>query len=295
MRIRDGFRSSLPFRDVRRQGDDECMRRRAVAGLVVVLLLAAVAAASPLAGTAARGPTARAWIAVDATTGNVLLAQRARERRPIASLTKMMTGLLVAEAGDLGRRVAVPLAATQVEPTNEGLRPGGRYTRLTLLYSAMLVSANDSATALGYDLGGGSLTRFFGLMNARAGQLGMRETWYASPSGLDDVRNSSTAYDQALLARAALRNPTFRHVVATRRYVTRWSAPTLAKEWLNHNKMLFTYPGTYGIKTGWTSRAGGCVAVAVRRGDRAVIVVVLDSKDLWPDTVQLVERAFSRI
>jgi D-alanyl-D-alanine carboxypeptidase (penicillin-binding protein 5/6) len=224
----------------------------------------------------------------------VLLAQRPHERRAIASLTKVMTGLLVAEAGALDRRVTVPVEATLVEPTNEGLRPGGRYRRLTLLYSAMLVSANDSATTLGYELGGGSLERFYALMNDRARRIGMRETVYASASGLDDLRNVSTAYDQALLARAALRNAAFRRVVSTRRYFTRWSAPTLAKEWVNHNKMLFTHAGTYGVKTGWTSRAGACVAVAVRHGKRGVILVVLDSKRLWPDTEHLVERAFAR-
>jgi D-alanyl-D-alanine carboxypeptidase (penicillin-binding protein 5/6) len=269
--------------------------RRAFACLAVAVAAAATSAQPSSTAPPPARITAASYVAVDGATGRILAATADTERRPIASLTKVMTGLLVAERGDLNRRVLVTRAAAAVEPEKEGLVVGRRYRRITLLYSAMLVSANDSATALGYDLGGGSLTRFFGLMNARAGQLGMRETWYASASGLDDVRNSSTAYDQALLARAALRNPTFRHVVATRRYVTRWSAPTLAKEWLNHNKMLFTYPGTYGIKTGWTSRAGGCVAVAVRRGDRAVIVVVLDSKDLWPDTTQLVERAFSRL
>jgi len=270
------------------------MRRSAAAVIVLAATLALAAVTSPPAGAKPPGPTARAWVALDAGTGDVLLSQGAHERRPIASLTKVMTGLLVAEAGDLQRRIRVPLAATQVEPTNEGLRPGGRYRRLTLLYSTMLVSANDSATALGYDLGGGSLERFYSLMNARGLRIGMRETMYASASGLDDFHNSSTAYDQALLARTALLNPAFRQVVSTRRYFTRWSAPTLAKEWVNHNRMLFTYPGTYGVKTGWTSRAGACVAVAVQRGDRTVIVVVLGSKALWPDTAELVERAFAR-
>ncbi len=201
------------------------MRRSAAAVIVLAATLALAAVTSPLAGAKPRGPTARAWVALDAGTGNVLLSQRAHERRPIASLTKVMTGLLVAEAGDLQRRIRVPLAATQVEPTNEGLRPGGRYRRLTLLYSTMLVSANDSATALGYDLGAGSLERFYALMNARGARIGMRETMYASASGLDDFHNSSTAYDQALLARTALLNPAFRQVVSTRRYFTRWSAP----------------------------------------------------------------------
>ena len=125
----------------------------------------------------------------------MLLSQRAHERRPIASLTKVMTGLLVAEAGDLQRRIRVPLAATQVEPTNEA-SPGRALSPATLLYSTMLVSANDSATALGYDLGGGSLERFYALMNARGVRIGMRETMYASASGLDDFHNSSTAYDR---------------------------------------------------------------------------------------------------
>jgi serine-type D-Ala-D-Ala carboxypeptidase (penicillin-binding protein 5/6) len=268
--------------------------RTLVALAVASAVLAGAAVAAAAKPAAPQRASARAWVALDAATGTVLLAQRAHERRPVASLTKMMTGLLVAEAGDLGRRIAVPAEATLVEPTNEGLRPGGRYRRVTLLYSTMLVSANDSATTLGYDLGGGSLERFYALMNDRARRIGMRETVYASASGLDDAHNVSTAYDQALLARAALLNPTFRRVVGTRSYFTRWSAPTLAKEWVNHNKMLFTTPGTYGVKTGWTSRAGACVAVAVRRGDRAVVVVVLDSKRLWPDTELLVGRAFGR-
>lgn len=268
--------------------------RRLIALAAAFALLAGSAAATGAKRALPERPSARAWVALDAATGTVLLAQRPHERRPIASLTKMMTGLLVAEAGDLGRRVTVPLEATLVEPTNEGLRPGARYRRVTLLYSAMLVSANDSATALGYDLGSGSLQRFYALMNDRARRIGMQETVYASSSGLDDVHNVSTAYDQALLARVALLNPTFRGVVSTRRYFTRWAAPTLAKEWVNHNRMLFTHPGTYGVKTGWTSRAGACVAVAVRHGDRAVVLVVLDSKRLWPDTELLVELAFGR-
>jgi serine-type D-Ala-D-Ala carboxypeptidase (penicillin-binding protein 5/6) len=258
----------------------------------VGLLLAAVA---PTARPVPPPLTARAWVGIDANTGRVLIAQRAHERRPIASLTKIMTGLLVAEAGDLGRRVRVPTAATRVEPSLEGLRAGSSYRRRTLLYSSLLVSSNDSAEALGYDLGDGSLRRFYARMNARARTLGMDDTLYASASGLEDARNLSTAYDQAVLARAALRNSTFAHVVGTVRYVTRWAAPTIAKEWINHNRMLRTYPGTYGVKTGWTTRARACIAVAVRRGGRSVIVIVLGSKSLWTDTPELVERSFARL
>ena len=184
-------------------------------------------------------------------------------------------------------------AAVNVEDYREGLVAGRSYRRMTLLRSALMVSGNDSATALAIDGGGGSLERFYALMNTKARALGLTDTTYASASGLDDVRNLSTALDQARLARAALRNPTFAKIVGTKRFVTRWAAPTYAKVWVNHNKMLGAAPGTYGVKTGWTTRAGGCLIVAQRRGGRAVIGVVLDSWSIWSDMQALLDHAFA--
>jgi D-alanyl-D-alanine carboxypeptidase len=157
-----------------------------------------------------------------------------------------------------------------------------------------MVSGNDSATALAIDGGGGSLARFYALMNERARKAGMTRTSYASASGLDDVHNLSTALDQATLARAALQNQIFAAIVATRRYTTKWAAPTYSKVWVNHNKMLSWAPGTYGVKTGWTTRAGGCLVVAQRRGGRAVIGVVLASPSIWADMDRLLDVAFAR-
>jgi len=97
----------------------------------------------------------------------------------------------------------------------------------------------------------------------------MTSATYASASGLDDVRNLSTTLDQAVLARVALQNPLFAKIVSSRSHRTKWAAPTHAKRWVDHNKMLGTTPGTYGVKTDWTTRAGGCLVVAVRRGDRS--------------------------
>ena len=129
------------------------MRRLALAA---ALLLGLAAGGAGTSATPKRpAVTAHSYAAVDATTGRLLVARRADVRRPIASLTKMMTGLLVAEAGDLAKRVRVPTAATLVEPSVEGLRAGSTYRRRTLLYSTLLVSSNDSADALGYDLGSG--------------------------------------------------------------------------------------------------------------------------------------------
>ena len=125
----------------------------------------------------------------------------------------MMTGLLTAEQGNLSVKVRVPVAATMVEPTRDDLRAGGRYTRRMLLNSALIISANDSAYTLGYDLGGGSMRRFYGAHERRRGDLGMVDTHYASANGLDDKHNRSSANDQAIMAWYALGDPTFRKVV----------------------------------------------------------------------------------
>jgi D-alanyl-D-alanine carboxypeptidase len=274
------------------------MSRLRGALLVLALLVAALpGTAVPAARTQAASAKvlAPSFVAMDATTGRVLAAREESIRRPIASLTKVMTALVVIERGDLEGRVVVTPAATRVEPTKEGLVAGRSYLRETLLWSALLVSSNDSATALAIDAGGGSLANFYALANAKARTLGMTSTTYASPSGLDDVRNLSTALDQAVLARAALQNPTFAQIVATRTHWTKWAAPTRGKLWVNHNKMLATTPGTYGVKTGWTTRAGGCLIVAVRRGAHSVIGVVLDSPSIWTDMNALLDSAFNRL
>lgn len=237
--------------------------------------------------------SAESYIAIDAETGEVLIAHRDRQRRPIASLTKVMTALLVIERGKLGRLVEVPYAATRVEPNKEGLVAGSEYTRRLLLYSALMVSSNDSATALGYDAGGGSLERFYRMMNRRARQLGMTDTKYKSASGLNDATNLSSARDQAILARAAMREPLFAKIVGTRQKTVRWPAPTYEKDWVNHNEMLGWGNGTIGIKTGYTQRAGNCLAVAVRRNGHEVIAVVLGSRSVYYDMPRLVDRAFA--
>ena len=263
----------------------------------VLLSLAVPGAVGPASGKsdATAKVLAPSFVAIDASTGRVLAARGATARRPIASLTKVMTALTVIERGDLGGRIVVTRAATLVEPYKEGLIAGRAYRRETLLWSALLASSNDSATALAIDVGGGSLARYYALANEKARAIGMTSTTYASASGLDDVRNLSTALDQAMLARAALQNPMFAKIVATRTRWTRWAAPTRAKLWVNHNKMLGTTPGTYGVKTGWTTRAGGCLIVAVRRGESSVIGVVLGSPSIWSDMAALLDVAFKRL
>jgi serine-type D-Ala-D-Ala carboxypeptidase (penicillin-binding protein 5/6) len=240
------------------------------------------------------GMTARAYIAIDRRTGVVLFSHHARTRYPIASVTKMMTGLLVAEAGDLNRKIRVSKAATEVEPERDDLKAHHAYTRGLLLMSALMVSANDSAYALAQDQGGGQLAPFYAKMNAAAAELGMTDTQYASPNGLDDVHNRSSARDQAILANYALGNATFAHIVGTKEKYVRWAKPIYLKDYVNHNRMLFSYPGTYGVKTGFTTAARGCLVVAVHRGGEDVIGVVLGSHNIWQDMPKLIAAALQR-
>jgi D-alanyl-D-alanine carboxypeptidase (penicillin-binding protein 5/6) len=267
----------------------------AAAAVLLALGVPAAAVPAPSDQASLKRVLAPSFAALDARNGRVLAARGEKVRRPIASLAKVMTALTTIERGNLQGRVVVSRAATQVEPYVEGLVPGRAYTRETLLWSALLASSNDSATALAIDAGGGSLAGYYTLANQKARALGMASTTYTSASGLDDTRNLSTALDQAVLARAALRNPTFARIVGTRSHWTRWASPTRAKLWVNHNKMLATTPGTYGVKTGWTSRAGGCLIVAVRRGNRDVIGVILDSPSIWSDMAALLDVAFNRL
>jgi serine-type D-Ala-D-Ala carboxypeptidase (penicillin-binding protein 5/6) len=263
---------------------------------IATLISALTVLALPGSGTAGSSKlelTARSYVAIDETSGRVLVQGNDQVRRPIASLTKVMTGLIVAERGHLNRRVLVTPQAVDVEPEVEGLVVGRRYRRITLLYSALMVSSNDSATALAIDGGGGSISRFYALMNARARAIGMTDTTYASASGLNDTTNLSTALDQARLARFALQNRTVARIVGTHAYRTRWAAPTYAKIWINHNKMLGSTPGVFGVKTGWTTLAGGCLIIAIHRDGHDVIAVLLDSQSIWSDMDALLNRAAS--
>jgi D-alanyl-D-alanine carboxypeptidase len=192
-------------------------------------------------------------------------------------------------------KVRVPRAATMVEPTRDDLVAGGRYTRSMLLNSAMMISANDSAYTLGYDLGGGSMQRFYTLMNDAADDLGMDDTIYASANGLDDTHNTSSANDQAIMAWYALGDRTFARVVSTKVKRVPWAPPIHMKEYRNHNRMLFTYKGTYGAKTGFTTAAGACLVVAVRRGNKNVLGVLLGSKDIWGDMPRLIDATLNKV
>jgi len=236
--------------------------------------------------------SAPAAILVDENTGAVLWARRPHERRPIASTTKIMTGILALEHLPLTKVIHINPLVTRVALNREGLRAHERVPVWKLMYGLLLFSGNDDALALGIATSG-SRGAFLRLMNEKARALGLRDTHYTSPSGVVDRGNYSSAYDLAALARYAMAVPRFRAVTRTHIARVKWAKPTYAKTYLNKNLLIGTYRGADGVKTGWTTIAGRCLVAAARRGGRSLIAVVLHSPDPYGDARRLLNFGFA--
>ena len=234
--------------------------------------------------------TAAAWAVVDADSGELLFGHDEDVKRQQASVTKLMTALLVleraaADPGFLAETVKVSARAGTETGSTAQLRPGDRVSVGELLYGLMLPSGNDASVALAEHVGGklagegDPLARFVAAMNARAAALGLRSTTYGNPHGLTVEGCGSTAREVAALARETMKHEVFREIVATRRRTaTLENVDGYRREvvWNNTNKLL-GIEGYEGIKTGTTTPAGCCLASCGRRGDRRLIVVVLGS------------------
>lgn len=238
----------------------------------------------------------RSGLLVDASSGRVLWRHEPERRLPIASVTKMMTALLVAERTRPDDRVPITREALAYTGSGIGLLPRGRRAQAeTLLYGLMLPSGNDAAIALAQHIGG-TVPRFVRMMNARARELGLSCTRFASPSGIVDRGNWSCAPDLALLARELLSVPRLARVVRTR-LTTRPLPIRGGRVWLaNHNPLLLAgYPGVDGIKTGFTDAAGRCFVGAAHRGRTRLIVVLLDSPDPGRQAARLLDAGFAAL
>ncbi|MEW6048679.1 MAG: D-alanyl-D-alanine carboxypeptidase family protein, partial [Bacillota bacterium] len=239
---------------------------------------------------ASKGPpvSAAAAILLEASTGTVLYARNEHQRRAPASTTKIMTALITIESGALRDRVTVSRHAAGMRGSSAGLGTGERYTLEELLYALMLPSGNDAAVAIAEHLAG-SVQAFAERMNRRARELGAYESHFVNSHGLDDPNHYSTAYDLALFARTALQYPLFAKVVGTRAF----STLSQQRTWHNTNRLLWSFDGATGVKTGTTGRAGNCLVAAASRDGTTLVAVVLDSADRWADSARLLEYGFS--
>jgi D-alanyl-D-alanine carboxypeptidase (penicillin-binding protein 5/6) len=252
-------------------------------------------APQPLPGPIPQTPPppviAESAIVVDLGSGRVLYAKNADVARPVASTQKIVTALCVIEGGDIDKQVTVAAGDSQCEPTKLGIKAGETYSRRELLKVLMVKSANDVARALARDVGG-TQENFADLMNARAAQMGMRQSHFVNPHGLPDPQQFSTARDMAIAARQAYRSPLLRSYFATKEMTFQFnSGKTIELE--NTNKILKTVPYCNGMKTGTTNAAGRCLVCTGELGNRAAAVVVLKSNtpNVWKDSEKLLRWA----
>jgi serine-type D-Ala-D-Ala carboxypeptidase (penicillin-binding protein 5/6) len=239
-----------------------------------------------------QGPTvktaARAAVVIDDSTGAVLYGDRPFDELPPASLTKMVTALVALERGDLDQRVE-PQGDYDVEPILIGIGVGDSLRLEDALYGLLLNSGNDAGSAIAESVGQGSIPRFVGWMNQFVRRLGLSHTHFLNPHGLDQSGHVSSAYDMAIIGRALMRQPILARIVGERRRVIegppRWLFQTT-------NPLLGSYPGADGIKTGYDTLAGRCLAATAVRDGRRAIAVVLNSDRYVRDTAALLDAAF---
>ena len=253
---------------------------------------------------APRGVKAKAGILADATTGQVLWSSGGNTERPIASITKVMTALIVIGAGNLNRKITIPKSViayvTKYGANSAGLVPGQVLTAGELLHALLLVSACDAAYTLATAYGPG-LPAFIAKMNVTAARLGLAHTHFTSPDGLPyptETSTYSTPADLLRLGELAMRSAVFRSIVAERFYNLPKGDGHGHYWWGNSNELIGYYPGAIGIKTGFTDAAGHCLLFEVVRGGRTLIGVVLGSPPTGPgagaqDAAKILNWGFS--
>jgi D-alanyl-D-alanine carboxypeptidase (penicillin-binding protein 5/6) len=236
----------------------------------------------------------RSGLLFDLDTGRVLWRRLPTRVLPIASLTKMMTALLVVEREAPRAKVRVTKEALAYRGSGVGMLPKGKRIKLeTMLNGLLLPSGNDAAIALAQRVSG-TVATFVERMNERARDLGLTCTRFTSPDGFVDAGNHSCAIDLAGIARAVLDRPRLARIVKRRRAVLPFPIKGGRIYLFNNNPLLRTgYPGTIGVKTGYTDAAGRCLVAAAQRNGRRLGVVLLHSPDPGKQATQLLNRGFA--
>jgi len=225
--------------------------------------------------------------------GKVVWEKNADEKLPMASTTKIMTALVAIEHSDIAKNVTVSPKACGVEGSSIYLSEGEVLTMEDLLYALMLESANDAAAAIAFEVGG-TIEHFADMMNETAEKLGLTNTHFMNPHGLDDPEHYTTARDLAKLTDYALKNETLSRIVSTYKKTIPLHGEEGVRLLLNHNRLLKQYDDVIGVKTGFTKRSGRCLVSAAERDGLTVVAVTLNAPDDWRDHRAMQEYAFSR-
>lgn len=259
---------------------------------VVMSLLTAVSVLTQGAG--AVSTSAKAYVVLNAETGEVLASSNAHLRLSMASTTKIMTALILAEQNTPEKEITATEEMVTVEGSSMGLLPGDKVSYYELLVGMLLPSGNDAANTAAICVAG-STEKFADLMNKRAAEIGMTNTHFVTPSGLDDAEHYTTAYDMSLLAAEALKNETIRNIVSKENITVTFGNPPYQRTLYNHNKLLGLYEYCIGVKTGFTKKSGRCLVSAAEKDGCRVIAVTLNDPDDWNDHCELLEYGLSKL
>ncbi|MGN0789231.1 MAG: D-alanyl-D-alanine carboxypeptidase family protein [Christensenellales bacterium] len=236
-----------------------------------------------------------ATIVVDQKSKKILSNSNAHVRLAMASTTKIMTAMVVLDnVVDVDVQLAIPREAVGVEGSSVYLKRNEIWSVRDLLYALMLRSGNDAAVALSIAVGG-SVQGFVDMMNAKASELGLKDTHFTNPHGLHDDNHYTTAYDLAIITAEAMKNPLFKSIVSAKSYVVEGNY-THDRYYLgNKNKMLLMMEGADGVKTGYTKNSGRCLVSSATRGNTQLICVVLNVHDMWNVSKNLLEKGFEQV
>lgn len=235
---------------------------------------------------------ARCAIALDKETGTILFEQNAYELVPMASTTKILTALIAIEQGNLDKKVAISKKAASIRGSRVGYKAGEEIMMKELIFGLMFKSGNDAAIAIAEELGG-SIEGFSGIMNHYARGIGILDSHFESPHGLDSSNHYSSAYDLAILTSKGMDYDLFREIVGSKEISK--EKYNFTRDYNNINKILWRIPGANGVKTGSTGQAGKCLVSSVNNNGKDVIIVVLNCPDRWNVTDKIYNHVLEKV
>ncbi len=237
--------------------------------------------------------SAKGTVLLEAESGDIVYGKNEHARLPMASTTKIMTALVVLENAELDDVVTIEPCMVGIEGSSIYLREGEHLTVEELLYALLLESANDASVALAIHVSG-DIDSFADLMNEKAKELGLTSTHFTNPHGLDDEEHFTTPYELGIIATYAMKNETFAKIVSTKSTVIPLNNGEGSRVLVNHNRLLRSYNGAIGIKTGFTKRCGRCLVSSASRDGVTLICVTLNAPNDWQDHKALLDYGFTQ-
>lgn len=235
---------------------------------------------------------ARCAIALDKESGTVLYEQNAYEIVPMASTTKILTALIAIEQGDLDKKITISKKAASIRGSTVGYKENEQITLRELVYGLMFKSGNDAAIAIAEELGK-STEGFAEIMNHYARGIGLLDSHFESPHGLDSSKHYSSAYDLAQLTAKGMDYELFREIVGSKQILK--EKYNFTRDYNNINKILWRIPGSNGVKTGYTGQAGKCLVSSINNNGKDIIIVVLNCPDRWNVTDEIYKHVLEKV